>query len=88
MGGIEGTANSDRGLEEYFLTASEMGNMIKEFCETFGIEDDQSRKTEDHYQLSGSKNARIGGNVENSHLFFPLTASILIGMILFIVFSQ
>lgn len=88
LGNIKGIAGSDQGLEEHFLIAAELGNIIKDFCGTFGIEDDQSRKTEDHYQPSGSKNARIGGNVENSYLFFPLKASILIGMILLIVFSQ
>ena len=64
LGGIKGIANSDRGLEEHFLTAAELGNIIKDFCETFGIEDDQSKKAENHYQLSSSKNTRIGGKVE------------------------
>ena len=64
LGGVKGIANSDRGLEEYFLTAAELGNIIKDFCETFEIEDDQSKKTEEHYQLRDSKNTQIGGNVE------------------------
>ena len=47
LGGIIGIANSDRGFEEYFLTVADYGNIIKDFCETFGIEDNQIRKTED-----------------------------------------
>ena len=70
LGGIKGIANSDRGLEEYFLMAAELSNIIKDFCETFRTEDDQSRKTEEYYQLSGSKNARIEGNVEKLSSIF------------------
>ena len=51
-----------QAIEEYFLTADELGNMIKDFCETFGTEDKQNRKREDHYHLTGSKNTRTGDN--------------------------
>ena len=61
-----------------------MGNIIKDFYETFGIEDHQSRKTE-----VGSKNARIGSNVERlPSIFFLLATSTLIRLMLFIIFSQ
>ena len=46
------------------LTAAEIRNMIKDFCETFGINDNQNTKSDNHYQLAGSKNTRIGNNVE------------------------
>ena len=54
--GIKGIANADRGLEEYFLTTAKLGNIIKDFYETFG-------KYEDIINLV-LKNARIRGNVE------------------------
>ena len=59
---IKGIVNLHQAMEEYFLTADELGNMIKDFCETFGIEDKQNRKREDHYHLTGSKNTRTGDN--------------------------
>ena len=66
LGNIKGIAGSDQGLEEHFLIAAELGNIIKDFCGTFGIEDDQSSKTEENCQLSGSKNEQIGGSVEKT----------------------
>ena len=36
---------------------------MESFCETFGIEENQSRKRDEHYQLSGSKNYRITNNI-------------------------
>lgn len=63
LGGIKGLANSNQALNEYFLTAAELGNIVESFCETFGIEENQSRKRDEHYQLSGSKNQRITNNV-------------------------
>ena len=44
--------------------------MIKDFCETFGINDNQNTKSDDHYQLAGSKNTRIGNNVEKLSAIF------------------
>ena len=44
--------------------------MIKEFSKTFGIKDNQNRKSEDHYQLTGSKKTRIGENVEKLSAIF------------------
>ena len=70
LGGIIGIANSDRGFEEYFLTAADYGNIIKDFCETFGIEDNQIRKTEDQFQLSDSKHTQSGGNVKKISSIF------------------
>ena len=63
LGGIKGLANYNQALNEYFLTASELGNIMESFCETFGIEENQSRKRDEHYQLSGSKNYRITNNI-------------------------
>ena len=63
-GGIKGIANSSQTLNEYFLTAAEMGNIINNFCECFGIEENQSRKRDEHHQLSGSKNKRIANNCD------------------------
>ena len=37
---------------------------MESFCETFGIEENQSLKKDEHYQLSGSKNQRIHKNTE------------------------
>ena len=58
-GGIRGIANNQQALNEYFLTTAEMGNIVESFCQTFGIEEDGSRKRDEHYQLTGSKNKRI-----------------------------
>ena len=63
LGGIKGLANYNQALVEYFLTASELGNIMESFCETFGIEENQSRERDEHYQLSGSKNYRITNNI-------------------------
>ena len=58
-GGIRGIAHNQQALNEYFLTTAEMGNIVESFCQTFGIEEDGSRKRDEHYQLTGSKNERI-----------------------------
>ena len=63
LGGIKGLANYNQAFNEYFLTASELGNIMESFCETFGTEENQSRKRDEHYQLSGSKNYRITNNI-------------------------
>ena len=55
LGGIKGIANNQQALDEYFLTAGEMGNIIEDFADVFQIRDSQSHKRE-HYQLTGSKN--------------------------------
>ena len=64
LGGIKGIANSCQALSEYFLSAAEMGSIVGNFCETFGIEGNQSRKRDEHHQLFGSKNKRIYSNTE------------------------
>ena len=61
--GIRGIAHSQQALDEYFLTTAEMENIVESFCETFGIEEYQSLKKDEH-QLSGSKNHRIHNNME------------------------
>ena len=63
-GGIRAIAYSPQALDEYFLTTAEMGNIVERFCETFGIDENQSLKKDDHYQLPGSKNQRIHNNTE------------------------
>ena len=50
-------------FEEYFLSAAEMSKIIADFCEKFRIAEDEMRKRENHYQLSGSKNHRIQDNI-------------------------
>ena len=70
IGGIKGIANSEVTLNEYFLTAVEMGNIVNNFCETCGIDENQSRKRDEHHQLTGSKNAMIETNCTKlSHVF-------------------
>ena len=47
-----------------------MGNIINNFYETFGIDENQSRKRDEHHQLTESKNARIKTNYAKlSHVF-------------------
>ena len=68
IGGIKGIANSEVTLNEYFLTAAEMGNIVNNLCET-GIDENQSRKWDEHHQLTEWKNARIEANcTELSHV--------------------
>ena len=54
-GGIRGIAHSQKALDKYFLTTAEMGSIVDSFCATFAIEENQSLKKDEHYQLSGSK---------------------------------
>ena len=61
--GIKGISNSSECLEEYFLSAAKMNNVIADFCEKFGIAKDEVWKRENHYQISGSKNCRIQDSV-------------------------
>ena len=63
-------SHSDQALDEYFLTAAELRNMIKDFYETFGINENQNTKSDDHYQLAGSTNTKIGNNVEKPSAIF------------------
>ena len=73
-GGIRSIAHFPQALDEYFLTTAEMGNIVERFCETFGIDENQSLKKDDHYQLSGSKTQRIHNNTE---IFNVLTKKVL-----------
>ena len=63
VGGIKGTANNRKALDEYFLTVSEMRNIIHDFCDVFNIQNEAPRRTQ-HYQLTGSKNEKINDNVK------------------------
>ena len=62
LGGIKGIAYNQKALDEYFLTVSEMRNIIEDFCEVFNIHSEAPKRTQ-HYQLTGSKNQRINDNV-------------------------
>ena len=62
LGGIKGIANSQKLLDEYFLTAAEMSSIVEQFCPSFLLEDCDARKREQHYQLIGSKNSRLSTN--------------------------
>lgn len=65
LGRIKGIANSSQSLDEYFLAAVEMSNIVATFCNEFGILEDQSQKREEHYQVSKSKNKIFQSNVHN-----------------------
>ena len=67
--GIKEIVNSHQVLDNSFLTAAELGNMIKDFCETLGINDNQNTKRDDYYQLAASKNTRIGDVEKLSAIF-------------------
>ena len=57
-------------LNFLYLTAAGMENIVKNFCETFGIDENQSRKRDEHHQLTELKNARIKTNYTKlSHVF-------------------
>ena len=60
-GGIKGIANNQSSLDQYFIIAPEVSNIIEEFRLFFGIVD--SSEQEEHYQLKGGKNVRITDNV-------------------------
>ena len=61
LGGITGIANNWKALHKYFLTVSEMGNIIQ--CDVFNKQNEAPKRTQ-HYQLTGSKNERINDNVK------------------------
>ena len=63
LGGIKGIASSQKLLDEYFLTAAELSNIVEKFCASLLLEDSDARKREQHYQLIGSKNSRLSTNV-------------------------
>ena len=69
MGGIKGIASNRKVLDEYFLTVSEMGNIIQDFCDIFNIQNEAPKRTQ-HYQLTGSKNERINDNVKKCQTCF------------------
>ena len=70
MGGIKGIANNWKVLDENFLSVSEMGNIIQDFCDVFNIQNEAPKRTQ-HYQLAGSKNERISDNIKNiSDVFY------------------
>ena len=62
-GGIKGIANRQKLLDKYFLTVAEMSNIVEQFCPSFFLENSDTRKREQHYQLIRSKNSRLSTNV-------------------------
>ena len=52
LDGIKGIANNQKDLDEHFLTATEMSNIIEE-----------APKRPQHYLLTGSKSERINEGV-------------------------
>ena len=64
LGGIKGIANNWKALDECFLTVSEMGNIIQDFCDVFNIQNEGPKRTQ-HYQLAGSKNESINDNIKS-----------------------
>ena len=63
LGRIKGIVNSSQSLDEYFMAAVEMSNIVAIFYNEFGISEDQPQKREEHYQVSKSKNKIIQSNV-------------------------
>ena len=63
--GIKKIANNRKALDEYFLTVSEMRNIIHNFCEVFYMKKEAPKRAQ-HYQLTGSKNERINDNLKKN----------------------
>ena len=55
--------NSQKALNEYFLTISEMVNIIDNFCEVFIIQSQAPKRTH-HYKIVASKIQRINNSVK------------------------
>ena len=66
---MKGIDNNRKALDERFLTVSEMGNIIQDFCEVFNIQNEAPKRNQ-HHQLSGSKNETIDGNVKKMSYVF------------------
>ena len=67
LGGICGIANCKNTLENYFLLSPLLGNISEQFCNYFGIlQDDRSI----HYLLGGSVNSRYYNNTEKLNTVF------------------
>ena len=63
IGGIKGIDNNQRALNEFFLTAGNIGAIVEEFETYFKSRGNISGTRNRHYQLTGSKNKRISENV-------------------------
>ena len=63
IGGIKGIANNQQALNEFFLTAGNIGAIVEEFENIFQIRGNISGTKNRHYQLTGSKNKSISENV-------------------------
>ena len=74
LGDINGITNNRKALAEYFLTVSEMGNIIQGFCEAFNIQNEAPKRTQ-HHQVTGSKNERINDNVKKNVRHVLLTGN-------------
>ena len=61
LGGIKGLTNKQHSLDEYFLTAGQISDILDDFADHFNLRDHQ--ELTEHYQLTASKNVRISKNV-------------------------
>ena len=67
LGEICRIANRKNTLENYFLLSPLLGNISEQFCNHFGIfQDDRCI----HYQLGGSENSRYYNNTEELNTVF------------------
>ena len=66
---MKGIDNNRKALDERFLTVSEMGNIIQDFCEVFNIQNEAPKRNQ-HRQLSGFKNETIDDNVKKMSCVF------------------
>ena len=70
LGGIKGITNNKQDLHEFYLIASEFGDIIETFCKDFKTEDKQGFKRDRHYQLTSFKNFKINENIKNFKAVF------------------
>ena len=71
LGRIKGITNNQQDLNEFYLIASEFGDIAETFCKEFATEDKQGFKRDRHYQLTSSKNFKINENVKKLKSGFP-----------------
>ena len=70
IGGIKGITNNQQDLDEFYLIASEFGDIIETFCKDIKTEDKQGFKRDRHYQVTSFKNFKINENVKNFKAVF------------------
>ena len=70
LGRIKGITNNQQDLDEFYLIASEFGDIAETFCKEFATEAKQGFKRGRHYQLTSSKNFKINENVKKLKAVF------------------